>query len=406
MKKQRVITLIVVALVTLLLSAGPALADTPIALVDEAVPYGTFKGIDYVKYEGRLMSTIPGSSYDAPFELVVPEDPERGNGRLLVEPCHFMLGAGARDAFLTPEFLFRQGFSHCAICWKLPSVVEHPCVDFIGDPGVELQIIADFANALKQGDLAKKVGEIEKLYSIGFSDSTLPLHPLFLDPLGQDLFDLSFLITNANPQDPPCPPESAGKVLVFQTEGDIIFLNGAIFRDCTAHPNCRVYELAGMSHIPFAAGGLPEFKWSPFLRALFVAGDQWATWGIDPPPNRLIEEVPLGEIDPVYGFPTGITRDENLNAQGGIRTPDLVLGRGQYIAVDFSTAPVFGKFIDLQCEPLLDGSPRFPDHGAYVSQFAQETIKLVADGFLLSDDAQQMIREAAQSDVGKQGACP
>jgi hypothetical protein len=145
-----------------------------------------------------------------------------------------------------------------------------------------------------------------------------------------------------------------------------------------------------------------------FLRALFVAGDRWATKGICPPPNLFIEEAPVGEFDPVYGFPTGIARDENLNAEGGIQTPDLVLGRGQYIAADFVTAPfpLYGKFIDLQCEPLPDWSPRFPNHGSYVCQYAQETIKLVADRFLLRRDALQMIREAAQSDVGKPGTCP
>jgi hypothetical protein len=360
-----------------------------------------------VKYEGRLI----GSSYDAPFELVVPENPKKGNGRLLLEPYHFIEGAGGREKNLTPEFLFGRRFGHAAICHRPNELPGHPCVDFEGDDDldVQLQVIADFANALKRGDLAEQVGEIRKLYSIGLSESSVPVHHILFDERGQALFDLSFPLTVSNPHDPPCPPESAGKVLVLQTEADIILDNGAIFRDCTDKPNCRVYELAGMAHIPTAISSVPGFDWSPFLRALFVAGDWWATEGICPPPNRFIEEAPVGEIDPVYGFPTGIARDENLNAEGGIRTPDLVLGRGQYIAVDFGApfpAAMYGEFIDLQCEPLPSGSLRFPNHGTYVSHFTLETIKLVADRFLLPRDALQMIREAAQSDVGKPGACP
>jgi hypothetical protein len=238
------------------------------------------------------------------------------------------------------------------------------------------------------------------------------VHHILFDERGQGLFDLSFPLTVSNPHDPPCPPESAGKVLVLQTEADIILENGAIFRDCTDKPNCRVYELAGMAHIPTAVSSVPGFDWSPFLRALFVAGDWWATKGICPPPNRFIEEAGEDEIDPVYGFPTGIARDENLNATGGIRTPDLVLGRGQYIAVNFDAPPppppafLWGEFIDLQCEPLPDGSPRFRNHWTYVRKFRRETFKLVLDRFLLPRDALQMIREAWQSDVGKPGACP
>jgi len=415
MRKQRVFALIVVALVTVLLSAGPVVADISIELDAEVVPYGTYgkfkRRIDYVKYTGRLISN--SYNYNAPFELVVPEDPERGNGRLLVEPYHFVTGAGARENNLTPEFLFRRGFGHAAICWQtpLPGLPEHPCVAFEGenDLDVQLQIIADFANALKQGDLAEQVGEIEKLYSIGFSNSSVPLHPLLFDDRGKDLFDLSFLLTVSSPQDPPCPPESAGQILVFLTEADIIISNGAIFRDCADKPNFRVYELAGMAHINTAVSSVPGFDWTPFLRALFVAGDRWATKGIDPPPNRFIEEAPVGEIDPVYDFPTGIARDENLNAEGGIRTPDLVLGRGQYIAVNFDVpfpAALYGKFIDWKCEPLPDGSPRFRNHRTYVRQFAKETIKLAAHRFLLPRDALRMIWEAIQSDVGKPGTCP
>lgn len=407
-----------VFLLLLLLTPASIMADIQIMIDGAATPFGTFKGIDFVKYEGHLLSTTPGSNYDAPFEVVVPTDLRKGNGRMVVEPYHIAAAAGARDLWLTPDFLFGHRFMHAAICWQPNEDPAHPCADFSGEPDVDLQVIADFATALKQGKLATFVGQIEKLYNIGFSNSADPLHLLLLAPLGQNVFDLSFLLTTGWPhpimeftplpegQEPPIPPASAGRVIVFQSEADIILHNGAILRDMPSPAHYRVYEIAGAAHIPAPTFGTTGVDWLPFLRALFVAGDRWITKGVVPPHSRFLEQAPTDEVDPVYGFPTGIARDENLNAMGGIQPPDLVLGRGQFVAVDLEGFVLVGKLIDLQCEPLPDGSPRFPNHGRYVRQFIREIIKLIADDFLLIDDAVHMIQDAVRSDVGKPGSCP
>ena len=67
--------------------------------------------------------------------------------------------------------------------------------------------------------------------------------------------------------------------------------------------------------------------------------------------------------------PTSIARDENLNAAGGIRLPDLALGPNQYIATDVDDFIWVGATVDLACEPLADGSVRFDNHDAYVTRF-------------------------------------
>jgi hypothetical protein len=403
-----------VILVLLLLTPSSLMADSQVVIDSEATPFGTFKGIDYVKYEGRLI----GSNYEAPFEIVAPADLSKGNGRVLVEPYHNIAAAGARDLWLTPDFLFGRRFTHTAICWQPNEDPEHPCTDFSGEPNVDLQVIADFATALKQGALGTLVGDIEHLYSIGFSNSADPLHLLLLDPLGENLFDLSFLLTTGWPhpileftplpegQEPPVPPASAGRVIVFQSEADVILHNGAILRNRSNAPHYRVYEVAGAAHIPAPVLDTTGVDWTPFLRAVFVAGDRWITQGVKPPSSQFLKVAPADETDPVYEFMTGIARDENLNAKGGIQTPDLVLGRGQFVAVDLEGFVLVGKLIDLQCEPLPDGSPRFRNHGEYVRQFVREIIKLIAKRFLLINDAVQLITDAVQSDVGKQSACP
>jgi len=265
-------------------------------------------------------------------------------------------------------------------------------------------------------------GDFNKLYSIGFSNSSDPLHQLLLDPLGQDLFDLSMLLTTvwpANDNEPfallPAdltasllPDESVGRVMVLQSEADVILFNGAVQRDDGAHPNYRSYEVAGGQHIQGSASFSEEtgLEFLPVIRALFITGDRWVTAGSQPPASLFLEAVPADEIDPVYERPTGIARDENLNAKGGIRLPDVVLGRNQFIATNVDGFILVGKAVDLACEPLPDGRARFADHDIYVTRFVQETARLVDEGFLLPDDAYRMIVAAGASNVGMSGSCP
>lgn len=332
-----------------------------------------------------------------------------------------MEGAGAPDKFLTPELLFGQGFSHAAICWQTPlaEIKDHPCTAFAGQPTLDLPIIADFARTFKTDEGAKLVGNVDKLYSIGFSNSADPLQRLLLDPLGQGLFDLSFVLTTGwplptveftpLPADMPTsllPSESAGRVITLLTEADIVLFNAAVLRDDHAHPNYRLYEVAGMSHIAGPLYDSKEFDYLPILHALFVAGDRWITEGVEPPPSIFLEQAAADAIDPVYERQTGIGRDENLNARGGIRLPDLALGRTQFIAVDTANFVLVGKFIDLNCSPLTDGNVRFSDHETYVMRFTRETQRLVEEGFLLPDDADRLIEAAQASNVGASDACP
>lgn len=396
--------------------AIPDLGTSPLT-IDQATAYGRFNGIDYVKYVGHFANAVNGEAFDAPFEIVTPTNPNKGNGRLLVEPFHFFLAAGARDVYLTPALLFGRGFSHAAICWQVIETADHPCHRFTGKPGLELAIIADFARLLKSNTGAKLVGPVNKLYSIGLSNSADPLLRLLLDPLGQHLFDLSFVLTTGWPLPtveftplpahmPPSllPAESAGRVITVLTEADIVLFNAAVLRADQAHPNYRSYEVAGVSHIPAPVYDATQLDWLPVLRALFVAGDRWITDEIAPPPSVFLATA-AATLDPVYQRATGIARDENLNAQGGIRLPDLALGRSQFIAVDAAKDVLTGKFVDLKCSPLPDGSIRFPDHSTYVKRATQEVQRLLQERFLLPDDAAHLIDTAQASTVGAAGSC-
>jgi hypothetical protein len=201
-------------------------------------PFGKFKGVRFVKYVGRFVGVTSAGDYEAPFEIVAPVDPRRGNGRLLVEPFHFVSGAGARNLWLTPAFLFERRFSHAGICWQEPTVdapPEHPCHAFRGRSEDTLAIIVDFVHTLQRGDAAEFIGDVEALYSIGFSNSTIPILQLLYSPIGmgRGLFDLSIPMTSGWFRAEHAPPEGVGRVLWFNTEADVILFNplqGAIPR--------------------------------------------------------------------------------------------------------------------------------------------------------------------------------
>ena len=430
--KAAILTLLTVGCIAIFGSS--ALAQQSQLEIDATTSFGTFNGIEYLKYQGRFTGTAGDEHFSAPFEIIAPADPSQGNGRLLLEPFHPFVGSAnvtgaiVRNRFLGKALLFGRGFSHAAICWRnlggLHINDDETCGTFRGAPDMPAgkRFIAGFAQALKAGQATDMVGDIEHLYSIGFAAAADPLHDLLLDPLGQDLFDYSLLIsTGWNLSKPPENPEppvpvGAGRVMVLLPEADIVQF-GALLRDDHAQPHYRSYEVAGGGQIsagrPGSLVGITGVHWIPVLRALFVAGDRWVTEGIEPPPSTSLVEAVAGEIDPMYARLSsgiGLARDANLNATGGIRLPDVELGRGHFIAIDPNGAwpffSNFGTFVDLACEPLPDGGVRFTDHDTYVSQFVQVTEKLVADGFLLRDDADGMIGRATGSEVGEPGSCP
>jgi hypothetical protein len=231
------------------------------------------------------------------------------------------------------------------------------------------------------------------------------------------VLDFSFLFVPTLYQETYSPHEDANNIMVFLAESDLVraaLLGAHTDTLCGSSLTYRAYEVAGGPHIPdvpwirdlnWGSENTTPLDWTPVARALFLAGHRWTTEGMEPPPNACITRAP-DQIDPVYLAETGIARDENGNALGGIRMPDLEVGRGQYIALDpLSFWGLFGTWHDLKCEPLPGGSIRFRNHGAYVSQFTHHANKLVAQGYLLPVDADRLISDAARSDVGKPKSC-
>ena len=409
--------ILAVALLLALVTIGPTAASGGHFEDVVMTPYGTYNGIYFVKYAGRFLGGTIEGDYDVPFEIVSPHDPALSNGIVVVEVYHNGLVVGARDFYPGGDFIFGRRFMHAVVNW-FPEGTNPFANTWVQDYSVEYAatIVADFVTALSQDSLAAgMVGDVERFYGTGVSMTCSVLAAVLDTEMAAGLFDFSLLnVPKWHGETHELRPD-VGRVLTILSEADLINsklhdLDTEQLRGSSDRYRC--YEFAGSAHIPdnavsraaygpFIAGTNPlDFTMSS--RALFLAGHDWVTRGIEPPPSLEITSAPEGEVDAVYGIETGIARDEMGNALGGVRLPDLAVGRGQYVAVvpeAFFGLGLAGTFVDMKCDLLPDESPRFPSQGAYLSQFAQVAEDLVAQGMLLQPDADALIAQAAESEL-------
>jgi hypothetical protein len=440
-----------IAGVSLVWTSTPASAGTFIPTASE--PFGTFGDVQYVRYTGRFVGTTAPTglgAYRMAFEIVAPANPALGNGTVLIEPPHSGFGSAGRDVVLGRDFVFGHGFSYATVGFGTfgLNILDPTATDLIlagqpvgnlgPDPVTDFDILVQFVNALESDPFAVgALGSIERKYGYGVSQTSGVWQVVFHRPGGQGLLDFTLLhIDLWRPVfiDDPFAPElleilpeeftpltGIGKVIWVESEGDQLISAGtsAQLRRAVVGPDAdptqyRLYEVAGAPHF----SGTPDDPLPPpfnplardvagVVRAMFLAGDQWVHAGTPPPPSALLAPAPPGAIDPVYGFETGIARDANLNALGGIRFPDVEVGRAWFIAslVDDGIPLLVGLWFDLQCVPPGDGSPRFTDHGDYVSRVVHQANALRNGGYLLEADAEALKQQAAESEVGKPGTC-
>lgn len=413
-------------------------------------PFGNFGGTEYVRYSGRFQGETELGEFDVPFRFVAPADPALGNGTVLVEPSHFALGTGVRDLVLTPRFLFNRGFGYATLGFganglnvldpaAAPIIVAGEPVENPGEADqaavTDRGIVVQFGEMMRNSPFAEAhFGPIERVYATGVSQTAEVLEGILLGPDAQGLFDQYLLVASLwepifAAQEIGAPslfpntrgtfeqPEGVGKIIWVQAEGDLLISNAVQFLNSVGEADSRLYQVAGGAHqpltgalgirdgLPFRANGL---DWTPMARAAFFAGDRWVRFGTEPPPDQLFETT--DEVDPVYGVVTGIARDENLNARGGVRLPAVEAGRFQFIASELEIevpglTGLIGREIDLECEPLPDGSERFPFSQVYDWYVAMQAARLYKQDLLLLGDAIPMMLEARDSNVGGPGRC-
>lgn len=392
-------------------------------------PFGAFDGVPYVRHTGIFEGETSLGAFRMPYEIVAPEDPALGDGTLLFEPPHFAFAPLGRDLVLTRGFLFGQGYSYAAVGYgNLGQTILDPTapgliiagtpVGSIPTPLFDEEIIVQYVHALSSDpDAVAVLGEVERRYAYGISQTGDALLETLHSAGGPGLFDLTLLhVTQWNP--PARPPgvvqnlpdefqplSGVGRVLFLETEGDLLLSDTEQIRRAANDPDYRVYEVAGAAHWPLVPPPLNSLDHFAVARALLVAGDAWVREGTAPPSSTLLEDDASGEI----------ARDGDGNALGGVRLPDLAVGRGQYIAsipidpLGLGILGLVGLMVDLACAPeagSTTGEPRFRSHGDYVGAFSRATNELRKAGFLLDADANALKEQASMSTVGKPRSCP
>jgi len=410
-------------------SAAAVFTDT------SSEPFGTFEGVQFLRHSGRFQGSTSLGTFDVPFELVAPANPGEGGGAVLFEAPHFFFGPLGRDFILGRTLVFDRGLSYASVGWaghglsvldpsEAPIIlggqeVESPGA-FNPDSTHDFELVVQFVMALKFDAYAVGiVGNDPLFYAFGLSQTSSALLQILLGPDGPGLFDLNILTLQFWPQifgaevfdnltGEFLPQGGIGRTLIVNTEGELILSDAEQFRITTGNLDYRVYEVSGAPHFPLAPP-LNPLDYSPVIRAVFVAGDEWMRWGTEPPVDALI--ATLAGVDPIYGFETGIARDINGNALGGIRLPEVAVGQATYVAslVDLEILPglpgLAGAIVELGCVPLADGSERFRNHGVYVSRFGQQVNWLRGHRYVLPSDAELMKEAAAASNIGKPGVC-
>ena len=414
-------------------AAAPT-ADAAFEVTTQVTPFGTFNGVPYLRYSGRFEGTTSLGAFRVPYEIIAPANPSRGNGVVLLEPPHFSFGPIGLETALGRELLFGRGFSYAAVGFGVNglNILDPSATDAViagspvASPGAvqfgappDEEILISFARALRAAPFATEaLGMVDAIYAYGASQTAAALLEALHAPGGQELFDLTLL--HVAMWRPPFaagefersegefePLSNVGRVVFVASEGDQIVSDAEQFRRAAPLPDYRVYEVAGAPHLATPDNPLDH---AAVMRAIFVAADLWVRDDIAPPPSVLLEEASPGAPDPVYGFVTGIARDGDGNAWGGVRLPDLQVGRAQFIAVDLSIPglPITGTSVDLTCAPAHDASgdaPRFRNHGDYVSALVRQVNHLRKTRFLLPEDATMLRQGAATSTVGRRGNC-
>jgi len=241
------------------------------------------------------------------------------------------------------------------------------------------------------------------------------------------------------PPFPACTPRLQGSdrrvrtdlpvpVYHLNTETDLEVLFGTAGRQADT-PTFRYYEVAGGGHLTIhenvevvPAGLLgpnallledlcanqinttadgPVFV-SYVMNALWDNLEQQVRRGRTPPPGVLLD------LDPSTG---AVARDAFGNALGGVRLPAMAVPTATYTpgnVADPTLPPFLQNIGNLACFLASSVAPfdpatledLYPSHGRYVSQVARATDELRRQGLLLPKDALQIVRRAAQSDVG------
>ena len=157
----------------------------------------------------------------------------------------------------------------------------------------------------------------------------------------------------------------------------------------------RFWEVAGTSHVSVQRGadspGMESPNWhsfQPVYSASLRHMHNWLKDGTEPPKMPLIE-MAEGSMQ--------IERDDNGNAKGGIRLPDLAVptashsGAGKRVQGGSRFAFLYGTAIDFPAEKL---AKLYPTQDEFLARYTAALATSVKEGMILSEDVPALSKAA------------
>ena len=483
--------------------------------VASTASYGTFKSGEYLRLDGRIKGELSPSEkipdldkaarnsrgmveYVTPFVLIMPKDPNRGNGALLFDvpnrgrpislalynsPRDMPLGVGSLEA--GTGFLQDLGFAVAIVRWELGQGITLPSfVDAQGKTrfieGVGFAAVRDFADFLRYGSADRAgmpnplAGIINRSLAFGYSQTARFLKTMLLNGFnmmeGRRVFDgmhlqggaaglLPILQSSTGPTsnataavptfiDPTkrgfneipltyadimksviARGEIPPRVRVTNMTTDYLSIRASLARtgergtiEAPIPTNVRIYDVTGASHAIVRGPGctFPRglLDWFPVMRATLHHLDRWVSHNIPPPPTNLMplearpDDTTVLQSPP--HFPGAVVqapkRDQDGNFLGGVRLPDVeaplgVHGNQNAPLTDFlcSLSASYVAFTKTKAEREASGDKRlsveerYGSRAEYLNRIRIAAARLVADGYLLDEDAAIIVHSAAQS---------
>jgi alpha/beta hydrolase family protein len=383
-----------------------------------------------------------------------PSDPGAFNGTVVVEWLNVTNGFDVDIEWTkVAQYFTRSGYAFVGVSAQGAGVDALKKWDpgrygnlSILDDGQSYDIFTQAAVAVRQPGSPLLGGlNVQQVIATGVSQSAWRLVPYinafhalahvydgyFVHSRGRGVPPIQGVGIISDQQPDPIDPAVDVPVLVFETEGDLLTLDYAIARQPDTD-HVRTWELPGAPHVgggtPYdnaiAAGvrardtgnaappGNPACQTNPFP-AWPVADSGWdhlRAWVAGGPPPPTSPLISLSHTPTFAAIPPGdtnalIARDDLGNALGGIRTPAIDAPVGAYYGSSPCNPGALGFLAGLYVPfdaPTL--AKLYPTHDIYVAKVTASANQAVTDGFMLQDDARQLIQDASASTIGKLGS--
>ena len=404
-----------------------------------------------------------GTGASAPYTTRVivtrPSDPSRFNGSVLLDWVNVTAQfENAVDTMLAREMLLREGFAYvhvsaqkaglCCLPVLTPkqwdpvryAALNHPGDDFAFDMFTQVAQAFATPSAAPGGvdPMGALAGRVDRVLATGQSQSAneladyvetwLPTHPEAIGVIDGVLVHGSVPGSKGFAIGSPIP--------VLHLLSDFEALDDGV-DPAGLDPNYRLWEVAGTSHAdhfigyqsvfghgprallsapklapePFrqvieAAGSYGEVV-SPLLAVCVVAGAAMPMRYATSSALHLLDDWAAGGPAPANGsrfaFSGGaLAADRYGNTLGGIRLPPIDVPVARYVSTICALGGITIPFTDLELQAL------YGSHANYYDQLAAKSDEAVAAGWLLPEDAIDLMRRAcnARGRFGPiQGAC-